>query len=74
MQSDYQPLVRNESSRGLLRELGLGIALLTAIVLGCMLLPEMPGEFRSQAVGSAPPVIPASPHPEELPGIGATEF
>ncbi|MCP4040243.1 MAG: hypothetical protein GY733_25080 [bacterium] len=51
----YQRLVRNEEPRGLVRELGLGIALLIAILLGFLLLPALPGESRFADVGSAPP-------------------
>lgn len=55
MQSEYQQLVRSRTSRGLLRELGFGVALLIAIVMGCLLLPEMPGESLTDSVSSAPP-------------------
>ncbi|MCH7598556.1 MAG: hypothetical protein IH973_02270 [Myxococcales bacterium] len=72
MQSDYQQLVRNRTSRGLVRELGL--ALLIAIVLGCILLPDMPGNAHIQAVGTAPPAIQSSsPHESERPEVIAAE-
>lgn len=74
MQSDYQRLVRNPTSRGLVRELGLGVALLIAIVLGCILLPDMPGNAHIQAVGTAPPAIQSSsPHESERPEVIAAE-
>jgi len=55
VQANDQRLVRDRESRGLLRELGLGVALLIAIVAGCFLLPEMSGEALGRSVGSAPP-------------------
>ncbi len=40
-----------------MREVGLGIALLLAILLGFLFLPALPGESRFADVGSAPPEL-----------------
>ena len=55
LQTNYERLARHHTTRGLVRELGPGIALRIAIVLACVLLPVLPGEIQPSDVGSAPP-------------------
>ncbi|MFT5694388.1 MAG: hypothetical protein ACI9QQ_000362 [Myxococcota bacterium] len=55
MQPGYQRLTRNEEPRGTLRELGLAVVLLAAVVIGCLFLPAFPEEPEFAAVGTAPP-------------------
>lgn len=55
VQPGYQRLTRNEEPRGTLREVGLGIVLLAAVVIGCLFLPAFPEEPELGAVATAPP-------------------
>lgn len=43
--SGYQRLERHDENQGSVRELVLGLALLAAVVLACLLAPALPGEL-----------------------------
>lgn len=55
MHPAYQRLERSEAPAHPLREVGIGIALLLAIVLGFLFLPALPGEEAAKDVGTPPP-------------------
>ncbi len=58
MHPAYQRLAQNEEPRSPVREIGVGLALLLAIVLGFLFLPALPGEDDPAGeVGAAPPVV-----------------